>query len=242
VDNNWDEFFAFDSKTPELPAPKQSVVTPKKTTPTPAPRKPTPISPLNRRRSNLRDYMVNHVTPPTTDDDDWDKDFEGGLTLRSPQVTSPPPIPPLPPLSPKKTPSSPRKLSPPKLSAGNVSDDNSKTIRPATVSRASQSRKASAESSTSSSSNTVRAVSVSPLPMANRKPGPKTTTALKKRSKGRKIPSREDLSDDGYEDLIKGDESKFNMKVNSLKVRLSKYYANGSVTSLPPRDYYTPLI
>ena len=218
MDNNWDEFFAFDSKTPELPAPKQGVVTPKKTTPTPAPRKPTPLSPLNRRRSNLRDYMVNHVTPPTTDDDDWDKDFEGGLTLRSPQVASPPPIPPLPPLSPKKTPSSPRKLSPPKLSAGNASDDNSKTIRPAVVSRASQSRTVSTESRTSSSSNTVRAVSVSPLCMANKKPAPKTPAGPKKRSKGRKIPSREDLSDDGYEDLIKGDESKFNMKVNSLKV------------------------
>lgn len=217
VDNNWDEFFAFDSKSPELPAHK---VTPKKTTPTAATRKPTPISPLHRRRSNLRDYMVNHVTPPTTDDDDWDKDFEGGLTLRSPQVASPP-IPPLPPLSPKKAPSSPRKLSPPKLSAGNISDDNSKTIRPATVSRSSQSRQVSTGSNASSSSNTMRAVSVSPLPMANTtktaKPVPKST-GVKKRLKNRKTLSQDDLSDDSYEDLIKGDETKFNMKVNSLKV------------------------
>jgi hypothetical protein len=122
-------------------------------------------------------------------------------------------------LSPKKIPSSPRKLSPPKMSTGNVSDDNSKTIRPATVSRTSQSRQVSTESSASSNSNTVRAVSDSPLPMATRpKPPPRSQTGVKKRSKGRKTVSREDLSDDGYEDLIKGDESKFNMKVNSLKV------------------------
>jgi len=217
VDNNWDEFFAFDSKSPELPAPK---VTPKKTKPTAATRKPTPIPPLHRRRSNLRDYMVNHATPSTTDDDDWDKDFEGGLTLRSPQAASPP-IPPLPPLSPKKTPSSPRKLSPPKLSTGNISDDNSKTIRPATVSRSSQSRQVSTESNASSSSNTMRAFSVSPLPMGNTvnttKPASKNT-GVKKRSKSRKTLSQADLSDDSYEDLIKGDETKFNMKVNSLKV------------------------
>ena len=239
VDNNWDEFFAFDSKSPELPAPK---VTPKKTTPIAATRKPTPISPLHRRRSNLRDYMVNHVTPPTTDDDDWDKDFEGGLTLRSPQVASPP-IPPLPPLSPKKTPSSPRKLSPPKMSTGNISDDNSKTIRPATVSRSSQSRQVSMESTASSSSNTVRGVSVSPLPMANRpKPPPRASTALKKRSKGRKITSHEDLSDDGYDDLIKGDESKFNMKVNSLKVHSVPTWLISSGIYLPRQDYFILLI
>jgi hypothetical protein len=218
VDNNWDEFFAFDSKSPDLPAPKQSVITPKRTTPA-ATRKPTPVSPLHRRRSNLRDYMGNNTTAPP-DDDDWDKDFEGGLTLRSPQLASVP-IPPLPPLSPRKTPSSPRKLSPPKsLTAGNISDDNSKTIRPAPFTRPSQSRKVSAESNVSSNSNgsTMRAVSMSPSPLQTRiKPAPKISTGAKKRSKGRK-PSREESSDDGYEDLVKGDERKFAQKINSLKV------------------------
>jgi hypothetical protein len=222
VDNNWDEFFAFDSKSPDLPAPKQSVITPKRTTPA-ATRKPTPVSPLHRRRSNLRDYMGNHTSPPTADDDDWDKDFEGGLTLRSPQLASVP-IPPLPPLSPKKTPASPRKLSPPKsLMAGNISDDNSKTIRPVPLTRPSQSRKFSAESNVSSNSNgsTMRAVSMSPSPIQTRvKAAPKISTVAKKRSKGRKPTTREEHSDDGYEDLIKGDERKFAQKINSLKVLL----------------------
>ena len=252
MDNNWDEFFAFDSKSPELPAPK---VTPKKSTPTAATRKPTPISPLHRRRSNLRDYMVNHVTQPTTDDDDWDKDFEGGLTLRSPQqITAPPlpipPIHPLPPLSPKKSatahPSSARKLSPPKLSStGNISDDNSKTIRPAStvILELSQSTTGFCGKYTSSSSNTVRAVSVSPLPMANRaKPASKTRRHLKNVRRAEKLSSREDLSDDGYEDLIKGDESKFNMKVNSLKVHHVLIVLISSGISRLHQDCYTLLI
>ena len=88
----------------------------------------------------------------------------------------------------------------------------------------------------------MRAVSVSPLPMGNKKRAPKPTIGLKKHSKGRKIPIREDHSDDGYEDLIKGDESKFNMKVNSLKVSSSQNDANDSVIFLPHRDYFTPLI
>jgi hypothetical protein len=166
--------------------------------------------------------MTNNGTPQTTDDDDWDKDFEGGLTLRSPQITpsSSSQIPSLPPLSPKKTTSSPRKLFPPKVSTGNISDDNSKTIRPAILSKSSQSvRKVSVESSTSSNGNTMRAVSVSPIPLQHRvKPAPKISTGVKKRSRGRRNTTHGDLSDDGYEDLIKGDESKFVMKVNSLKV------------------------
>jgi hypothetical protein len=161
--------------------------------------------------------MGNHGTPPTTDDDDWDKDFEGGFDLHH----SPPhpPVPPLPPLSPKKHPASPRKLSPPKTSTGNVSDDNSKTIRPAA--KTSQ-RHVSAESNGSSASNTVRAVSVSPLPpplpTGQHKTIPRPTAVLKKRSKSRGKVPRDESSDDGYEDLIKGDESKFAQKVNSLKV------------------------
>lgn len=209
VDNNWDEYFAFDSKTPELPAPKQSVVASKK--PIATTRKPTPISPVHRRRSNLRDY---HVTPSTTDDDDWDKDFEGGLTLRSPQV-APAVIPSLPPLSPKKF--SPRKLSPPKPSTGNVSDDNSRTIRPAAL-RTSQSRKVSAESSTSSNGNTMRAVNSPTQSETKRKPVTKPPAVIKKRPKYKRFATQGDLSDDSYEDLIMDNESKFVMKVNSLKV------------------------
>ena len=226
VDDNWDKFFALDSKNPDLPAPR---VTPNRkgdvsSTTTAAnvaaTRKPTPISPAHRRRSHLRD-----VTPPTTDDDDWDKDFEGGFNLHSPRpstttsTTTEPNIPPLPPLSPKKTPASPRKLSPPKPSAGNVSDDNSKTIRPAPGSRTAQSRQVSAESNASSTSNTVRVTPLPPLP-TRRKQMPKTAPAvLKKRSQSRnRVVTTEESSDDGYEDLINGDESKFAMKVNSLKV------------------------
>lgn len=245
VDNNWDEFFAFDSKSTDLPAPKQTITgTPKRTTPAASAqqRKPTPISPLNRRRSNLRDLMGNQNPNSTTDDDDWDKDFEGGLTLRSPQIASAP-IPPLPPLSPKKTGSSPRKLSPPKsLTAGNVSDDNSKTIRPALSSRPSQTRKISADSNVSSNGSTMRAVSLSPSPVQNRmKPPPKTMSAAatKKRTKvGRRTTSREEHSDDGYEDLIKDNESKFAMKINSLKVQdsasfeliVARYFGVATVT------------
>ena len=222
VDNNWDEFFAFDSKSTDLPAPKQSLSSPKRTTPSAQTRKPTPIAPLNRRRSNLRDLMASQNNLPNTDDDDWDKDFEGGLTFRSAQIV-PALIPPLPPLSPKKTGPSPRKLSPPKsLTAGNFSDDNSKTIRPALSSRPSQTRKVSAESNVSSNGSTMRAVSLSPSPVQSRmKPPPKTVSgaATKKRTKGgRRITSREEHSDDGYEDLIKDNESKFAMKINSLKV------------------------
>jgi hypothetical protein len=242
VDDNWDKFFALDSKSTDLPAPK---VTPNRnsnassSTNVAATRKPTPISPSHRRRSNLRDYMGNHTnTPPTADDDDWDKDFEGGFNLHSPPQSSSSaagtttaaathhgtvPLPPLPPLSPKKTLSSPRKLSPPKSSTGHVSDDNSKTIRPAPASRTAQSRQVSAESNASSSSNTVRAVNVSslppPLPTSRAKSIPKAPSVLKKRSKSRsKSVTRGESSDDGYEDLVKGDESKFAMKVNSLKV------------------------
>jgi hypothetical protein len=62
----------------------------------------------------------------------------------------------------------------------------------------------------------MRAVSMSPAPLSNRvKPAPKST---KKRSKG---PSRGELSDDGYEDLVKGEEGKFAIKVNNLKVPLA---------------------
>jgi hypothetical protein len=54
---------------------------------------------------------------------------------------------------------------------------------------------------------------MSPATLSDRvKPAPKTS---KKRSKGR---SRGELSDDGYEDLVKGEEGKFAMKVNNLKV------------------------
>jgi len=220
VDNNWDEFFAFDGKSAELPAPKANA-TPKRTSPATA-RKPTPISPAHRRRSNLRDHT--HATPPTTDDDDWDKDFEGGLTLRSPKVLSSQ-LPPLPPLSPKKTPASPRKLLPPKSSAGNLSDDNSKTIRPVPLNKPSSSRKVSADSNVSSNGNTVRAVSANPLPSPSRtkSTSSKSNGAEKKRPKNRRITSREEYSDDGYEDLIKDNETKFAMKINSLKV-VSKGY------------------
>lgn len=81
------------------------------------------------------------------------------------------------------------------------------------------------ESNVSSNGSTMRAVSMSPSPMQGRiKPPPKTVSgaASKKRSKGgpRKT-SREDHSDEGYEDLIKDNESKFAMKINSLKVRKS---------------------
>jgi hypothetical protein len=163
------------------------------------------------------------------------------LTLRSPQLASVP-IPPLPPLSPKKTPMSPRKLSPPKsLMAGNISDDNSKTIRPVPLTRPSQSRKVSTESNVSSNSNgsTMRAVSMSPSPIQTRvKTAPKIITATKKRSKGKKPTPREEHSDDGYEDLIKGDEGKFAQKINSLKVHLWGFVAYGSVTFRRRRDYF----
>ena len=212
MDNNWDEFFAFDGKSPDLPA----KATPKRQSPIAVARKPTPISPAHRRRSNLGEYA--HPAPSNTDDDDWDKDFEGGLTLKSPKVL-PSQLPPLPPLSPKKASSSPRKLSPPKTSTGNLSDDNSKTIRPTPLSRPSQSRKASADSNVSSNGNTMRAVSVNPLPSpARTKPTSKSNSHEKRRTKSQRVVSREEHSDDGYDDLIKDNETKFAMKINSLKV------------------------
>jgi hypothetical protein len=212
VDNNWDEFFTFDGKSPELPAVQRA--TPKRQSLVASTRKPTPISPAHRRRSNLRDNVI--PTPSTTDDDDWDKDFEGGLTLKSPKASTH--LPPLPPLSPKKVPTSPRKLSPPKSSAGNLSDDNSKTIRP-TLSRQSQSRKVSADSNVSSNGNTVRAVSV-PSPTRTKSTSSKSNSHERKKIKSR-VASREEHSDDGYDDLIKDNETKFAMKINSLKVYLS---------------------
>ena len=65
----------------------------------------------------------------------------------------------------------------------------------------------------------MRAVSPFPLssgvlsPTGERMKSPEK----KRRVKSRKTLSYGDLSDDGYEDLIKGDESKFAMKINSLK-------------------------
>jgi hypothetical protein len=218
VDNNWDEFFSFDSKSAELPVPKQHNITPKRTGPTntfSGARKPTPL-PHNRRRSNLRE-----LPPPTstTDDDDWDKDFEGGLSLHSPRI-APTQLPALPPLSPKKTPASPRKLSPPKGPvAGNISDDNSKTIRPGglPVSSGRESRKTSVASTVSSSEgNTVRGV---PIPRARvGKSFNGGSNNGNKRVRKQRLIKRDEGSDEGYEDLIKDNETKFAMKVNSLKV------------------------
>jgi hypothetical protein len=249
VDNNWDDFFAFDGKSPELPASKP---TPKRTTPIDATRKPTPISPAHPRRSHLREHT--RVPPSSTDDDDWDKDFEGGLMLRSPKIL-PAQLPPLPPLSPKKILAPPRKLSPPKLSAGSLSDDNSKTIRPAPFSRPSQSRKVSADSNVSSNGNTVRAVSINPLPSPTRtkSTSAKSSSHEKKKMKQRRIASQEEHSDDGYEDLIKDNETKFAMKINSLKVRsqvmrlmLARYIfftkvvvSIGSQVSVKTLDYHS---
>jgi hypothetical protein len=66
---------------------------------------------------------------------------------------------------------------------------------------------------------------MSPSSMHGRmKPAPKTVSgaATKKRSKsGPRKTSREEHSDEGYEDLIKDNESKFAMKINSLKVCVS---------------------
>jgi len=65
----------------------------------------------------------------------------------------------------------------------------------------------------------MRAVSPFPLSSGVLSPGERTKSPEKKRRvKSRKTLSSGDLSDDGYEDLIKGDESKFAMKINSLKV------------------------